>query len=1335
MDKVSLGKIGRYEIIKVLGRGGMGEVLLAQDEDLGRRVAIKRPFKSAMAEGLARFQVEAKAATLRHPNIPAVYEMGVHDDLPFIAMEFVEGENLEKLIESKKDIDLMTKLNIIAQICSALGYAHENGIIHRDIKPANILVQPDGIAKIIDFGIAKLQDEQANSGLTKASQVIGSLHYIAPERFFGGPIDGRVDLFSAGVTLFKFLTGKEPFTGGEATASFKIVNEAHTSLSAYLHNYPPALDEIIAKSLAKNPDDRYQTGEDFADALHDVVDELKLTKVSELFNDAERLTTERRFAPALELLDEALKLEPSHTQARKLRKFVREHQERQRRAERLRECLLHADEALLSNNYEEALNHLRDALGLDPASDDIKNKIQAVEDRKRRAESSTRALAEAEIVKGRGDITAALRIIAKAFQDDPENKKLAAASAALTRQVELDAQRGRLLELVEHAGRELAARNYEAVDRLLAEAGEIDPSNLETDKLRRELARLRELDQRREILDEIQLRVAEFIKSRAYDQAADLVNRALDRLPNETTLHRLKTEVDAEARNFETARFVDTAITRAQDLFSNSPLEALTVLQKALEKMPGEERLISYEQTLRREMESQRSKDLHDSTVQRARQLMDSRQYDQAIAVLESFELEFGQQGDISQLLTFARGELATLQRTEIVEHSLSEARILLRDGRMEEAAKLVESALGQAGDPALSALLVQIHEQQAAFLRKLDVLQKRVDLLRQHGDLDGAIQLLQEQLNATPGNTALQQLAQSLRAEREQKQIRAHAIRSAADAAQKYNFAGALESLQAVVHAYGESAGISAAIEDVEKRRSAHADEIVGKSIESARAALLKKDTQAALEALKTSTPVLEFADAARQADWKRIGESVRKALQQSGASTGSHALFDQQLNAIAAAQPRRIPLWMIAAGALALLAVVGALVWKLQTTRAPVAQSQVEIAKAPPGAAVSIDSGPPQQVPASGILFTRVKPGHHEIAITMEGFEPFHDALDVGQGETVKDEVKLSQLAPAGVPTGTFEVLPQSDLARVRVFVNGESKGERRAGEKITLPVGTYRVKYGSPGYQDSKEHVIEIARSADTQDHVVLDKALPPVLAANKPQNTPPPAAPVPAQVQPQPAAPAPVAPAAPKGKLEISASSIERGQSVTLSWQVENAASVAISELGSVAPQGSRTVYPGKSTVYQLTANGSILTEQSIDVREPPKPQPAAPAPAPVAQAPQQTAGSDRAALEKALAAYQGVFQRAGGKSSKDCQAAFTGIYGGRLRDLAQWCSLARSFAVTEQCAQPAGSPDAPILACTEILTVKPKDGDPQQIHTQKTFHFAKGSDGAWQVTGW
>src|SRR5580658_2625291 len=532
MENVSAGKIGKYEIIKVLGRGGMGEVLLAQDIDLGRRVAIKRPFKSALEEGLARFQVEARAATLRHPNIPTVYEMGVQDGLPFIAMEFVEGEPLDKIIASGRPLDMMTKLRIIEQVCSALGYAHANGIIHRDIKPANVIVQTDGVAKIIDFGIAKVQDGEGKAGLTQTSAVIGSLYYIAPERFKGGPIDGRVDIFSAGVTLFKLLTGEEPFTGGEATASYKIVNEAHSSLATYLHDYPPVLDEIVAKSLAKNPDDRYLTGEDFADALHDVIEDLKRTRVAELFDDAERLTTESRFTPALELLEEAIKLDPANTQVRKLRKFVREHQERIKRAERLRECVARADEALLTGNFEEALTQLREAQNMDPSSAEVKDRIQSAETRKRRYEVTGRALSEAEAAKNRGDINAALRIISKACQDDPENQKLLAVHGVLARQAELEAQRGKVLELLERARAELATRNLAAADKLLTEAESLDPSNLETEALRREYAKVREQEQRREILNEIRERVNDFIRAESLDQAADLVNRAIEKLPN-----------------------------------------------------------------------------------------------------------------------------------------------------------------------------------------------------------------------------------------------------------------------------------------------------------------------------------------------------------------------------------------------------------------------------------------------------------------------------------------------------------------------------------------------------------------------------------------------------------------------------------------------------------------------------------------------------------------------------------------------------------------------------------------------------------------------------------
>jgi eukaryotic-like serine/threonine-protein kinase len=1329
MEQVSSGKIGRYEILRVLGRGGMGEVLLAQDENLGRRVAIKRPFKSALAEGLARFQVEAKAATLRHPNIPAVYEMGVHDELPFIAMEYVEGESLEKVIESKRDLDLITKLRIIEQVCSALGYAHDNGIIHRDIKPANIIVQPDGVAKIIDFGIAKFQDEEASSGLTKASQLIGSLHYIAPERFWGGTVDGRADLFSAGVTLFKLLTGTEPFVGGEATASFKIMNEAHAPLSAYVHDYPPALDEIVTKSLAKNPEDRFQTGEDFADSLHEVIEELKRSRVTVLFNDAERLTTERRYVPALELLDEAIKLDPSNTQARKLRKLVREHQDRIRRAERLRECLMRSDEALLSGNFDEALTQLKDAQNLDPTSADIKTRIAGVEEKKRRHDRSVKALMEAEITKSRGDVNGAMRILAKALEEDPENKKLIAASTVLTRQLEAEAQRSKLLELLDAAGKALGVKDLDGADKLLAQAEEIDAANAEVDKLRREVAKARELDQRRAALEEIEARVHEFIRTDGYEQASDLLNRALEKLPNETTLHRLKAGVDAEWRRFEARRLVDVAITRARELFPESPLEALNVLQKALDEMPGEERLVAYERVLRQELESRRSEQLRDNTVLKARELMGAQKFDQAIDILETYQMEFGQQADIDGLLAFARGELAARQQAEAVSRCSAEARTMIREGRLEEAIRTLESGLQQTSDNGLSVLLEEVRQQQAAQVRRLDALQKRVAALRGRGELDEAIRLLQEQLAATPGDRELKRLVGELEAEHKRQELTRQAIQTARDSVERNDFAAALEVVEAVSHAYGESPELTRAVQEIEQKRSAHAREMVAKSIESARAALLKKDPQGALESLKSSTALLEYADEQKQADWQRLGQAVKKALQESG-STGSHSAFDQQLAEIAQARPRRFPVWILV-GAAAIVVAAVSIVLVLQL-RKPVVQTvvktQIQFQKVPAGAQVAID-GAVQTVLPNGSVIAVVKPGHHEVNITKSGFEPFIDGVDVAQGQSFLVGFQLTVLPPAGVPTGTFAVFPQSDLPNVRVFVNGESKGEKHAGQKIMLPVGTYRVKYAWPGYQDSKEHLIQIANAADIQDRIVLEKApqSQPVQQSQKPTSAP--------QTAAQNPAPPVAAPAAATGKLEISSNSVERGGSVTLSWHVENASSVQITDLGAVAPTGTRPVSPTKSTVYQLIVNGSPLAEQSVEVHDAPKPQQAAVTPS-VSQPAAAPSGPDKATLEHALAAsYGAVFSRASGKSGKDCKAAFLNVYGGKLKDFTTWCDLAKSYTPDEQCTQLGGSPDAPTLTCTEQVVVRTKDGGTQPFpRQQKTFRFTN-KDGNWQISGW
>ena len=1384
MDATSAGKIGKYQIIRVLGRGGMGEVILAQDEDLGRRVAIKRPFKSAMEEGLARFQVEAKAATLRHPNIPAVYEMGVQDGLPFIAMEFVEGEPLDKLIAAGKPQELIAKLSIIEQVCLALGHAHEKGIIHRDIKPANVIVQPDGVAKIIDFGIAKIQNLDMTSGLTQTSQIIGSLHYIAPERFKGEAVDGRADIFSAGVMLYLMLTGHLPFGGSEATASYKIVNEAHTSLGAHMHNYPPALDGIMDMALAKSPFDRYASAEDFADALHEVIEELKRSRVFQLFDDAERLTTESRYAPALELLDEAIKLDPANTQVRKLRKLVREHQERLKRAERVREFTTQADAALAMGNYADALNALREAQRLDPSFPELKERIQSVEDKKRRSEKSLAALSEAETVRGRGDINGALRILDRALSEDPESARLLAARAVMVKQAESEARQGQLLQVIENARRELAAQHFPVAEQLLREAEALDASHPRVDELRRDLAKVKEQEERRQLLEEIQRRVNDFLRADNYEQAADLLNRAIDKLPNEPALHRLKVDVDSQARKFDAKRFVDNTIARSRDLFATSPAESLTFIQKAIDEMPGEERLIAYEQTLRQQVDARRIEQLHSDALRSAREMIDGKQFDKAIGVLEAFQLEFGNQEDIDHLLGYAREEQANRQKRATVERCMAEARAFIRGERLEDAIRTLEGGISTTGDASLTRLLAEVREQQMAAARKLELLHKRVALLRERGELDEAVQLLQADLAATPNNSSVQELLTALQAEQQQKQVTTQAIATAREAAQRKDFAAGLQGLQAVQQAYGDSVELHQEVQHIQAARVAHAQEMVGKSIDGARAALLKSEPEAALAALKESAEWVEYADAKRQADWQRIAKSAKDDLRRVPGKASSAALDQLTPDAPLVIKPRNNTLLYAVVGCLVIAGAGAAVWWKLQPAKPAAGSSEAHIVvvKAPPGSSVSVDGGTALPVDANGDLSIAVKPGAHHLEVSKAGYASFTDDITVALGETYRDPATLPALPPAS-KSGTLTVT--GNLPEFKVFVDGVSRGVIKAGKPIPLEVGTHRVRYSAPGFTDSADKPVTIALNAVTSDTFNLEKLAPPPpdvanlivttnpgahLSVDGGQHSatadangsytfvglPPGKHSISASLDGFVALPAkevelrkgenltsnalmsPVAPTADFFKADQN--SIEDGQSVNLSWKVNNASSVSIDPLGSVSAAGNKSDSPEKTTTYRLTANGSValgtvtvtVRQKAVAVQQQPPAQQVAP---PVVQAPVHSGPPDPDVLIVAVNAYKSVYVQASGKNAKDCQSLLNGSYQGALKYLSRWCADAKQFAAAEKCTEaPGGTEDSPTMACSEVVTVVTKDGN--KIATppaRKTFHFAKNADGTWHVT--
>ena len=269
--------LGRYEVRALLGVGGMGEVYLAQDTTLHRAVALKflpADF-SRNKERLNRFKREAHAASsLNHPNILTIYEIGAERGLNFIATEFIDGESLRQYIE-RGPMELAQVLDIGLEVASALNAAHAAGIVHRDIKPENIMVRRDGIAKVLDFGLAKLV-EQAKPGLdsaaptraftkTEAGIVLGTVSYMSPEQARGVPVDARTDIWSLGVVLYETIAGRLPFTG-ETTSDMiaAILKTEPTILNRYVADLPVELERIVTKALRKDKEERYQTVKDLA---------------------------------------------------------------------------------------------------------------------------------------------------------------------------------------------------------------------------------------------------------------------------------------------------------------------------------------------------------------------------------------------------------------------------------------------------------------------------------------------------------------------------------------------------------------------------------------------------------------------------------------------------------------------------------------------------------------------------------------------------------------------------------------------------------------------------------------------------------------------------------------------------------------------------------------------------------------------------------------------------------------------------------------------------------------------------------------------------------------
>jgi len=412
-----LSKLGKYEIEAELGSGGMGVVYRAIDTRLGRPVALKTMSPTVLGnpEVLKRFYREAQAAgQLHHPNIVTIYDIDEADGIPFIAMELLEGEDLEKVIAERRDLPLHRRLDIIVQTCRGLHYAHDHGVVHRDMKPGNIVVQPKGLVKIVDFGIARV----GATTLTRTGAVMGTVMYMSPEQIRGHAVDARSDIFAVGVILYELLTFRSPFPGDDIPAIlFKIVHEPPEPVSLHLPQCPADLEMIALRALEKERDQRYQTADEMAIELQSLSDSLRHDMLGVYLKQGERAMQEQKLTIAQECLSKVLEIDSSHELAKTMLDRIRDEAGRKQRAQKIEQYLQHARDSLESKQYAEALIFVDEVLRLDPRHETAKQlKQKAVEKHERdlriarHLERAEKCAAAGDLERAKGELEAVLNI-------------------------------------------------------------------------------------------------------------------------------------------------------------------------------------------------------------------------------------------------------------------------------------------------------------------------------------------------------------------------------------------------------------------------------------------------------------------------------------------------------------------------------------------------------------------------------------------------------------------------------------------------------------------------------------------------------------------------------------------------------------------------------------------------------------------------------------------------------------------------------------------------------------------------------------------------------------
>jgi len=742
-------------------------VYRAKDPILHRTVALKT-MPASVADNpdlLRRFYREAQSAgSLQHPNVVTIFDLGEEGGTPFIAMELVDGQNLDDFITKRVPMPVALKLVYVVQAARAFEYAHKRGIIHRDIKPGNVMVNREGIVKVVDFGIARVLE----TSRTQTGTLIGTFSYMAPEVFHGEHASERSDIWSFGVLLYEFLSYERPFSGGSPAALMQnICSQEPVPLGQVVPDCSEDLQGLVHHTLQKAEADRFQTMEQLLLELEPICKRLQVETVAVMTEQGRQLMEQGDLREARDRFRQVLLLDSTNTEARALSEKVSAELRRLSVRPKAQSHLETGRGLLQQGKLQEARVEVESALHLDSQFTEARELQQEIQQGIKRAQVINELVRSVRqrLVEGLPD--EAENLLRKIREADPGNQQLAALEQHISEERDRRQKRSHLRENIQHARVLWTEQNYQECIKLLTELLDAFPEN-------EEILRLLETAREDQAEQDKQGKLADarsLLASRRYEECISVLAALQQEFPSEDEVRRL----------LETAR-VDQAeqlrkhkLAEARSLLGAGRLaDALAALDSLLANKPDDSAVLKLRSLAQREQEMQlKSETLH-REWEALRKLVSEKSYLVAISRAEELIRRFPGEPDLLRLLEFARAQEQQLENDRLFCAARDKVEALLQANRFPEAAAAARAALESFPEnAAFTALLAQaqLHERKETIRQLIERRIREIKVKINRGELSAAKALAQETLSTLGPDTDVHQLLSSAEVEYEARE------------------------------------------------------------------------------------------------------------------------------------------------------------------------------------------------------------------------------------------------------------------------------------------------------------------------------------------------------------------------------------------------------------------------------------------------------------------------------------------------------------------------------------------------------------------------------------